>query len=650
MALRNEVQDLEFETPRGLDTTSPLTTMKPGYVRVAKNTNIGLAGGYNKRDGYANQLTTTVYGSRDVTFGIEYRTAAGTNQTIVFGTDGGATGGRYGRISGAAVIDITTGLQGVTTSNRPSFVQFDDLLFMYQGTTTPELYDGTSPRQIGITAPASAPTVNAQAGGGFLTPLGSYIYSYTYYNSTTQAESSPSALSAAIVLTGANNQITINIAAGVSTTADTIRIYRTVANGNTLFLDGTTTIASTTYVSTVADAGLGRQIEFDNSRITDLTSTAKFPTVVDNRVFVITDSNEGRFSKIGQSGPMPESFEVKSVFDTMGKFGEADKVVGMNRIGQTPIILKEASIGRLDPIGVPDITNSLDNVSYIYREISDTVGAVSHWAATQVLGELVFLSKDNIYATTGTQVRPIADSIQATIRSLGFTSSQRPQISAVNDTQNRRIYFTGFATGGAADPNIVLVGDYQFYPEFRWTTYEQGTNPTTHPGIQAGSLFQVTNTSTGALDVWFGNTKLNGKVYKMNSGSTDDSSAIYFEMVSRPYFGGNPMDVKLAKLAEVQARGTGVNYGLTIGSIFDLQGSKEDLRSQSLATTAALWDTAIWDTDVWSDDVVKQLQYYTHRKCKYWQLVFQQTEASAPIEIFSWWVLQSMFRSESPTS
>jgi hypothetical protein len=624
--------------------------MKPGYVRVAKNTNIGLAGGYNKRNGFTNQLTTTVYGSRDITFGIEYRTSGGTNQTIVFGTDGGGAGGRYGRISGGAVVDITTGLNGVTSTNRPSFVQFDTLLFMYQGTTTPELYDGTSARQIGITKPASAPTLNAQAVGGALTLLGSYIFAYTYYNSATKAESTPSALSASITLTGANNQITINIAAGSSTTADTIRIYRTVANGNTLFVDGTTAIASTTYTSTVADAGLGRQIEFDNSRIVDLTSTAKFPTVVDNRVFVITDSNEGRFSKIGQSGPMPESFEVKSVYSTMGKFGEADKVVGQNHIGQTPIILKEASIGRLDPVGVPDITSSVDNVAYIYREISDTVGAVSHWAACQVLGELVFLAKDNIYATTGTQVRPIADSIQATIRALGFTASQKPQISAVNDTQERRVYFTCFATGGASDPNIVIVGDYQFYPEFRWTTYEQGTNPATHPGIQAGSLFQVTNTSTGSLEAWFGNTKLNGKVYKMNSGATDDGSPIFFEMVSRPYFGGDPMSVKLAKLAEVQARGTGVNYGLTIGSIFDLQGAKEDLRSQSLSTTAALWDTAIWDVDVWSDDVVKQLQYYTHRKCKYWQLVFQQTEASAPIEIFSWWVQQSIFKSEAQTS
>jgi hypothetical protein len=624
--------------------------MKPGYVRVAKNTNIGLSGGYTKRPGYANQLTTSVYGARDITFGIEYRTSAGVSETIVFATDNTGGGGRYGRISGASVIDISTGLDGSTVANRPTFVQFDNLLFMYQGNTTPELYDGTSTRQIGITAPLAAPTLNAQAVGGFLTLLGSYIYAYTYYNSTTQAESSPSPLSSSITLTGANNQITLNITAGSSTTADTIRIYRTVANGNTLFLDGTTTIAATTYVSTVRDSGLGRQIEFDNSRITDLTSTAKYPTVVDNRVFVITDSNEGRFSKIGQSGPMPESFEAKSVFNTMGKFGEADKVVGMNRIGQTPIVLKEASIGRLDPVGVPDITNSVDNVSYIYREVSDTVGAVANWAATQVLGELIFLSKDNIYATTGTQVRPIADSLQATIRSLGFTANQKPQISAINDTQNRRVYFSCFSTGATTDPNIVLVGDYQFYPEFRWTTYEQGSNPTTHPGIQAGSLFQVTNTSTGALDVFFGNVKGNGKVYKMGSGDNDDGFPIFFKMVTRPYFAQNPMEVKLAKLAEVQTKGSGVNYSLTIGSIFDLQNSEEDLRPLSLSTAAAIWDTAIWDVDNYSDDIVKQLQYYTHRKNKYWQLVFQQTEADAPIEIFSWWTLQSLFRSEAPTS
>lgn len=631
MAIRNIVQDFEFDSPKGLDTTSSIVALGRGYVREARNANVGLAGGYIKREGYTNQISTP-YGSRDITAGIEYKAAAGTRKTIVFGTDNSGAGGRYGVLSGGSVSDITTGLNGTA---RPTFVQFGDLLFFYNGIDDPELYDGTNTRQVGITAPVSAPT-GVAGGVGSLT-AGNYVGAYTYYNSVTGAESTPSPLSNAVTAAGGDT-ITWTIVAGSSTTADTIRFYRTVANGNTLFLDGTAAIAATSYISTIKDAGLGDQIELDNSRITDLSSTAKFAMVADNRVFLRTANNEVRFSKQGQGGPMPESFEAKAVVSTMGKFGARDDVVGLNRISQTPVVLKNESVGRLDPVGIPDITSSADNVAFQYREISDTTGAVSHFAATQVLGELLWLAKDNIYATDGVQVRAVANTIQTTIRGLGFLSTQIDRMSAINDSENRRVYFSVFSSAAASDPDIILVGDYQMYPEFRWTTYEAGTDSSTHPGIKPASFFYVQNTSTGKQDVWFGNAVANGKAYRMNDGDTDDSSGIYFKIITRPYFMGQPMNEKLYKKASIQAQGDGADYGLTVCCIFDIDNQEQQCIDLTLFSNAALYDDAssLYDTSLYADEAVKHLEYDMHQKANYLQLVFKQTDANAPVELFAW--------------
>lgn len=640
MALRNERQEVEYGTPQGLDTTSPLPTMQEGYVRVARNCDLGLVGGYSKRQGYTNRLTGSVYGSRDIVAGIEYRPSSGVNQTVIFATDNSGSGGRLGYVSGGSVVDIVTGLSGTL---RPAFAQFDTRLFFYNGSTTPLLYDGSGTRQIGITAPVSAPTL-AQGTSGSLTQLGTYIYAYTYYNSVTGAESSPSPLSASTTLTGANDDFTLTIAAGDSSTADTIRIYRTVANGNILFLDGTAAIGATSYLSTVSDSGLGQQIELDNSRITDWSTSPKYPVIADNRVFVVTGDNEVRFSKIGQDGPMPESFQTTAFVPTTGGFGAYDKIVGLNKINQTPIVIKELSIGRLEPIGTQEFV-ATDPVQYVYREISTTVGGVAHEAACQVLGELIFVAKENIYATDGINVRPIADSIQSTIRELGFSNAQRPKMSCINDKENRRIYVSVF-NGGETDPSIVLVGDYRFYPKFRWTTYEPGTNSTTHPGIKAGCFFEVTNSTSGKQDIYFGNIVANGKLYRMNDGTNDDGSPIFFRVVTRPYFFGNPLKVKLAKLAEVQAQGENASADLTIGSIFDLVGLDSDRRDIPFSTAAAVYDTAVYDTDLYTDELVESIRYDTHEKMRYWQVVFEQTEVDVPVELYAWQVLASAFDKE----
>ena len=645
MSLRNYIQDGELQGSQpveiqGVDTTSPLQALKPGYVRSALNCFPGLSGGLVKRDGYIGVLSTP-YGSRDITQGFEYDDA-GTKKLIVFGTDRSASGGRFGWNNGGAITDILTGLSG---TDRPSFIQIGTQLLFMNGADAPKLWDGTSTKQYGITKPSAAPTA-VLAGGGSLNTNSNYIWSYTYYNSTTKAESTPSTLSATTA-TGANTQATLTLVAGDSATADKIRVYRTVANGKTLYLEDTIAVASTSYVSTNADSTLvdAAQIEFDNTRLETWNAAPKNPVVNDQRVFVQTGNNEARYSKHGQSGPMYESFEARAFIDTSDDLGDSNHLIGHGKAGNITIALKEQSVGMYRRVGFPDASLSYESVVHLYEEIARGVQPLGQHAWVEVFGECIFLAKDNIYGTRGQpgDLRPLANPIQATLRSLGLTDTQRAKISAVNDVKRRLIYFQVFESSTDTTPKRIIVGDYKSYPEFKWTFYEPGTNESTHPGIVAASWFPVTNSTDGSSDFYFGNISLDGQIYH-HTGDDDDGSGIYMEVITRPYAGQNPFTQKLWKKGFFFAKGNGDNYSMALASIFDLSGEEELAATSSLFAGGATYDSAdVYDTAVYASNAVPRRTYDIHRKGALWQLVFRQTSADAPTTLFSWGVAGSFF-------
>jgi hypothetical protein len=623
----------------GMDSTSPLQLVQPGFARTAYNCRPGLNGGVVKRGGFDNQLSSA-WGTRKITGGWEFR-VAGTARTLLFGTDGQAAGGTLAYNNGGSASSIKASLSGTA---RPSGVSVNDLFFLFNGTDAPVVYDGTNERQMGITAPTNAATVSMTTGGS-LNQNANYLWTYTYYNSTTGAESSPAPLSASTA-TGTNTQADLTLTAGSATTADTIRIYRTNANGQVFFLDGTNAINDTSYSSTIADSALGDELELDNSRVTLFDSAPDYPQVCDNRMFVRTDVNEIRYSKVGQSGPMPESFQAHAFVPTLGVQGNSDRIVGIAKAGSTPIVLKERSIGALRKRGIQDLTLATDSVYFDYEELSADHGATSHWGATEVYGECIYLGKDNIYGTRGAvgDIRPLADPIAATIRSLGLSSSQVTQISAANNPKHKYVAFAVCGTSAASTPNYVIVGDYQLYPRFRWTLYVPGTNASTHPGIRAGSLFVLTNSSDGTQDLYFGNANGDGQFSKMETGDIDEDKAIYFELITRPYDVGTVVQNKLWNRVILSALGDGNDYDLSVASIYDQSESEESADTLSLDPGGAQWDQVNWDEFNWATNSIPPVRYDLHRKSIFYQLVVRQTEANAPVTMYDWQIVANRFR------
>lgn len=156
--------------------------------------------------------------------------------------------------------------QGSKTSfnvaNVGSACQIDDLMALFCG--RPAMIkdiDSGDIERLGGPAPTSAPTVATGAAGAL---TGTYRYVYTFYDSASGWESSPSPISAEVNPSSDTIDVT-----GLPTTADREnvtdkRIYRTQStNEEPFFLSGTVTLATTSYNDNVTDANLTTQAPSD---------------------------------------------------------------------------------------------------------------------------------------------------------------------------------------------------------------------------------------------------------------------------------------------------------------------------------------------------------------------------------------------------
>ncbi len=617
----------------GLDTTSSITNMDLMSLRVADNCNIEEDGSITKRQGFIEKLTTP-WGGNNVTQAVNVVYSDGTNEIKLFGHNGtpnsGVIAGLVPSFASVAV-DQETGLP----NTRPCIFQFDDRVFFWNGAQA-KLINNFVPQPVGITPPTDIPTFNANINGS-LTVGGVYTYAYTYYNDVTGAESSPSPLfTSSAVPANPNDGIRLNITASPDLAkAPWIRVYRTVANGSVLFLEDEIVGTSTLHDSTIADAGLGRELQLDNSRYTTF-GEPKYAWVAENRVVATgMSSNLNRviLSAIYSTGPMPESFPAKNFVDCQSSRGNADPNLGGGIAGDTMIILKKESIGRIEKIGADTTTESDDPVLFVYREISRAVSGLSHFAACNVLGEYIWVGRDNIYATDGINVRSIADRIQTDIKKFNLLPDDT--YSAFNDLEEKRVYFAVKSAPDSEWPDKILVGHYSNYPEFYWTVYTPGTNVVTHPGIQPGCFFETTLFDDNQRRVLFGNTKLNGQIYQMNSGNSDNGGSIYFRVRFAPVSFGFEEEEKLYVEDQVRAIGNGGSYSLTALSLYNYLLSEADQQNISLASSGSLWGGFLWGSGFWGANTPLKLRHFSHKKAYSKQLQIQQLGSDEPLTIYS---------------
>lgn len=211
----------------GIDRRTAPTLLKPDRARRLRNARLSVAGRWIPRPGWLQRSTTSLGslrgqgGTRVYIDGVDPFLLYGYNGNVYRPSDAG--------VFGAAV------LSGLDTSNQMDFPSDAQIVAVFDGVNTPKKsVDGTTWTQMGITAPAGAPTVSAVNAGGTLTTGHQFAVAYAYRD-TGLALSSNGGSSNTATTSGAN--LTIRAVAAVSSDpqVDMIDFYaRDVTAGETV--------------------------------------------------------------------------------------------------------------------------------------------------------------------------------------------------------------------------------------------------------------------------------------------------------------------------------------------------------------------------------------------------------------------------------
>lgn len=575
------------------------------------------------------------WGTRRIRQGYDYVNSNGNHEILVYGDDGTATGGILGRwkTTTAAPVTISSGLDA---SRKPSIVQVRDLAFFFNGVDS-FVYDGSGTRQIGITAPTAVATFDSLIAGE-LNSSGSYLVTYTYYNSNTGAESSPADPSAQIVVgsTASTQGIRVNVTAGDPSTADAIRIWRTVSGGSTFFLETTIGISDTSADIVLLDQGVGEQLELDNSRLPEVP---KYAVVYDNRIFVAgfpSNPNRVMYSKIGQNGAMPESFQAADFTDC--NLTDGDEIIGLGVANNMVIVQKNRSVGKLIRIDaqIGGLEEGGSN-KYLYEQISNEVTSLSHFAGVEMDNIWVWLGKNEVFGTNGIDIYRFGKRRQKFLKTLNYSSTVTWKFHAINKSDSKQLIFT-ITTGSSTEPDVQMVGHYKDFSdtgELAWTTYAPGANTTTHPGLRASCLFNaVVNRETR---YYFGNSNGNGLLYQFDVGTNDNGLGIEVDVRLPPEDAQDDSAKKLFKDYHLFAAGTrNVSYNITHRFYEELETSAQQSGTTDLLGSGlTAWASATWGNFTWSGVRFIPVSFHPHRRARWGQYGYFNNGVDEPIAVKS---------------
>lgn len=242
-------------------TNSSVISTDPQYIG-GLNVMTSLRQWAERRPGFSQSVepTPTAFSSLQRQFVWRRWTTPGTTKAGKFFWMGCDISGGVAKVYKMEIgTDASAVLLFTSTSGEPfDFVNSNNTVYFGNGTNMKK-YDGTNLWNWGIAAPLAAPTVILVAGTANV--YASWCYLYTYFNSVTGHESSPSLIGPCTGVFAAKD-VQIGVVASTDPQVDQIRIYRTPDGGaqdpkEMQEISGSPFAnATTTYTDNTADANL----------------------------------------------------------------------------------------------------------------------------------------------------------------------------------------------------------------------------------------------------------------------------------------------------------------------------------------------------------------------------------------------------------
>lgn len=286
--------------------------------------------------------------------------------------------------------------------------------------------------------------------------------------------------------------------------------------------------------------------------------------------------------------------------DAYGSFLNFDEdgepLTGCGKQGDDLIVGKEHSLHRVQYRGTTPLFKK-------YRIPSD-IGPVNfETVKTLPDGSLMFLAPDcNFYRLIGDTPFPVGDNIQPYIRG-GVAARLQYAVSGLNYRKNQ--YWCSFTrVSGATQNDRTVVMDYNRPYKDIWGKLQ-------YPWF----IFDIAANAFGEFAVsgedilYHGNYV--GKIYKSDSGTDDDGTAIRTHYRSPSHNLGDPSIEKKFSTFEFSYQNKG-DWNLDIGFVVDENASTQKMTTQNMqngVTDAPLFDVAIFDTDSFATETDASVQH-----------------------------------------
>jgi len=489
------------------------------------------------------------------------------------------------KVTATSKTDIKTGLTG--DGLVFDLHQYMNHYYMANGSDPVQVYDGTSVWDIGYPIPTSVISLAKDGTTGGLEAK-VYKYKYTYYYSDGESNSCAAEYS---ITPDASKSVAITNIPAIGGRITSIKIYRTIGNGSTYKL--LTTVTTTTYTDSIADSGLGADMDTDN----DIPNVCHYAVNHKGRLWLAGDPDHP--SRLYYSKSLhPESFPALYYWDV----GEDDGTIitGLTINLGMLVIFKNYSTWIISgdlPTGT-GADMALDNAN-------PRVGCVSFKTMAHAGNDLLFLSPNLgvqrlhrvILATTETMdVEALSDKIDTTIAGLADGYLQY----ACAEVFNHKYHL--FVPDGVSQTsnNIALVLDLRGLDPtnektIAWTKY-------TNMNFAGCALIYDTNGDR----LLCGTNASTGYIYDFGVGTTDDGVLIEAYAVTKNHEIGSFINDKTLRSMASYGRAS-EDWSFDIRLFTNSRGTvNQDLYSFTAGAFVqgedVLWDTFLFDKFMWDSN------------------------------------------------
>jgi hypothetical protein len=268
----------------------------------------------------------------------------------------------------------------------------NEVLAARRGTGTLKRVTADLIQDAGIAAPTTAPTL-ADGGAGAIEG-GTYYGVVTFYNPTTGVESNPSPVSNALVLAPGRKRAWSGIPVSTNGQVGARRLYVTLADqtGEYYFAATVPDNTSTTFTENTDQAGLGRQVSFDNDLPPDnieLVETWR------ERSW-ISDGRDVFFSNIIAGEANVQGFGAFNIIPVQPDDGHKIRVLHAH--GSQLIVGKTNAIYFITAVGG----------GFGLDTLSDKHGCVAPFSMLSAERQIFWYSGENVYRSDGVNVVSIS--------------------------------------------------------------------------------------------------------------------------------------------------------------------------------------------------------------------------------------------------